>query len=129
MVSKFILKNVLLFIEHLAYAAAAKSLQSCLYSVRPHRQQPTRLPCPWGAPGKNMGGGCPFLLQGMKGKRTVKSLSRVQLLVAPWTVAHQALPSMGFSQARVLEWVAIAFSVAYASHRFIISLIALIVNL
>ena len=26
----------------------------------------------------------------------VKSLSRVQLLVAPWTVAHQAPLSMGF---------------------------------
>ena len=28
----------------------------------------------------------------------VKSLSRVQLSVAPWTVAHQAPPSMGFSR-------------------------------
>ena len=28
----------------------------------------------------------------------VKSLSRVQLFVTPWTVAHQALPSMGFSR-------------------------------
>ena len=28
----------------------------------------------------------------------VKSLSRVRLLATPWTVAHQALPSMGFSR-------------------------------
>ena len=28
----------------------------------------------------------------------VKSLSRVQLFVTPWTVAHQAPPSMGFSR-------------------------------
>ena len=28
----------------------------------------------------------------------VKSLSRVQLLATPWTVAHQAPPSMGFSR-------------------------------
>ena len=28
----------------------------------------------------------------------------------PWTVAYQALLSMGFFQARVLEWVAISFS-------------------
>ena len=27
----------------------------------------------------------------------VKSLSRVRLLATPWTVAHQAPPSMGFS--------------------------------
>ena len=41
---------------------AAKSLQSCP-TVRPHRQQPTRLPCPWDSPGKNAGVGCHFLLQ------------------------------------------------------------------
>ena len=40
----------------------------------------------------------------------VKSLSRVRLLATPWTVAYQAPLSMGFFQARVLEWVAIAFS-------------------
>ena len=27
-------------------------------SVRPHRQQPTRLRCPWDSPGKNTGVGC-----------------------------------------------------------------------
>ena len=37
-------------------------------SVRPHRQQPTRLPCPWDSPGKNTGVGCHFLLQCMKVK-------------------------------------------------------------
>ena len=42
-------------------------------SVRPHRWQPTRLPHPWDAPGKNTGVGCHFLLQCMKVK--VKSLS------------------------------------------------------
>ena len=31
-------------------------------------------------------------------KVKVKSLSRVQLLATPWTVAYQALPSMGFSR-------------------------------
>ena len=31
-------------------------------------------------------------------KVKVKSLSRVQLFVTPWTVAYQALPSMGFSR-------------------------------
>ena len=43
-------------------AAAAKSLQSCL-TVQPHKQQPTRLRCPWNSPGKNTGVGCHFLLQ------------------------------------------------------------------
>ena len=40
----------------------------------------------------------------------VKLLSHVQLLATPWTAAYQASPSMGFFQARVLEWVAITFS-------------------
>ena len=36
------------------YATAAdKSLQSCPTLLRPHRRQPTRLPCPWDSPGKN----------------------------------------------------------------------------
>ena len=30
--------------------------------------------------------------------------------VTPWTVAHQAPLSMGFPQARILEWVAISYS-------------------
>ena len=49
-----------------AAAAAAALLQSPSDSVRPHRRQPTRLPRPWGSPGKNTGVGCHFLLQCMK---------------------------------------------------------------
>ena len=40
----------------------------------------------------------------------VNLLSHVRLLATPWTAAYQAPPSMGFFQARVLEWVAIAFA-------------------
>ena len=67
-------------------------------SVRPHRQQPTRLPRPWDSPGKNPGVGCHFLLQCMKVKSESKSPSRVRLLVIPWTAAYQSPPSMGFSR-------------------------------
>ena len=67
-------------------------------SVQPHRGQPTRLPGPWDSPGKNTGVGCHFLLQWMKVKSESKSLSRVQLSATPWTAAHQAPPSMGFSR-------------------------------
>ena len=56
-------------------------------SVRPHRRQPTRLPCPWDSPGKSTGVGCHFLLQAWKWKVKVKSLSRVQVLETPWTAA------------------------------------------
>ena len=43
-------------------------------------------------------------------KETVHAcvLSRIRLLSAPWTVAHQASLSMGFFQARILEEVAIS---------------------
>ena len=37
-------------------------------SVRPHRQQPTRLSRRWNSSGKNTGVGCHFLLQCMKAK-------------------------------------------------------------
>ena len=79
-----------------AAAAAAKSLESSP-TLRPHRRQPTRLPHPWDSPGKNTGVGCHFLLQCMKVKVKVKSLSRVWLLMTPWTAAYQAPRSMGFS--------------------------------
>ena len=46
--------------------------QSCP-TLRPHRQQPARLPRPWDSPGKNTGVGCHFLLQ----CRKVKSESEV----------------------------------------------------
>ena len=74
-----------------------KSLQLCP-TLRPHRQQPTRLPSPWDSPGKNTRVGCHFLLQCMKVKVKVKSLSRIRLCVTPWTAAYLAPPSMGFSR-------------------------------
>ena len=55
-------------------------------------------PPPWDFPGKNTGVGCHFLLQCMKEKVKVKSFSHVWLFVTPWTAAHQAPPSMGFSR-------------------------------
>ena len=60
----------------------------------PKTRQPTRLPHPWDSPGKNTGVGCHFRLQRVK----VKTLSRVRPLATPWTVAHQAPASMGFSR-------------------------------
>ena len=67
-------------------------------SVRPHRRQPTRLPCPWDSPGKNTGVGCHFLLQCMKVKRESEVAQSGRLLAIPWTAAYQVPPSMGFSR-------------------------------
>ena len=66
-------------------------------SVRPHRQQPTRMLHPWDSPGKNTGVDCHFPLQCMK----VKSESEVAQscpTLSPWTAAYQAPLSMGFSR-------------------------------
>ena len=79
-------------------------------SVRPHRRQPTRLPCPWDSPGTNTGVGCHFLLQCMK----VKSESEVAQSCPTLSDPMDCLPGSsvhGIFQARVLEWGAIAFSV------------------
>ena len=67
-------------------------------SVRPHRQQPTRLRHPWDSPGKNTGVGCRFLLQCMKVKSETEVAQSCLTLATPWTAAYQAPPSMGFSR-------------------------------
>ena len=79
-------------------------------SVRPQRRQPTRLPRPWDSPGKNTGVCCHFLLQCMKVKserevtQSCLTLSDLMDCSPPGSSVH------GIFQARVLEWVAIAFS-------------------
>ena len=67
-------------------------------SVWPHRRQPTRLRHPWDSPGKNSGVGCHFLLQCMKVKSQSEVAQLCLTLSAPWTAAHKAPPSMGFSR-------------------------------
>ena len=79
-------------------------------SVQPHRQQPTRLRRPWDSPGKNTGVGCHFLLQCMKVKVKVKSLSCCPTLSDPMDCRLPGSSIHGIFQARVLEWVAMAFS-------------------
>ena len=81
-------------------------------SVWPHRQQCTRLLCLWDSPGKNTvtGVGCHFLLQCMKVEsesevaQSCPTLSDLMDCRLPGSSVH------GIFQARVLEWVAIAFS-------------------
>ena len=78
-------------------------------SLQPQRRQPTRLPRPWDSPGKNTGVGRHFLLQCMKVKSESVATQLSPTLRDPMDCG---LPgsSHGIFQARVLEWVAIAFS-------------------
>ena len=64
-------------------------------SVRPHRQQPTRLPCPWDSPGKNNGVGCHFLLQCMKVK-SEREVAQCVRLFAPFAEPTRLLRPWDF---------------------------------
>ena len=79
-------------------------------SVRPHRWQPNRLLRPWDSPGKNTAVGCHFLPQCMKVKSESEVTQSCPTLSHPmdWSLPGSSIH--GIFQARVLEWVAIAFS-------------------
>ena len=79
-------------------------------SVRPHRQQPTRLPRPWDSPGKNTRVGCHFLLQCMKVKSESEVAQSCPTLRNPMDCSLPGSSIHGIFQARVLEWGAITFS-------------------
>ena len=79
-------------------------------SVRPHRWQPTRLPCPWDSPGKNTGVGCHFFLQCMKVKSESEVSQSCPTLSNPMDCSLPVSSVHGIFQPRVPEWSAIAFS-------------------
>ena len=84
-------------------------------SVQAHRQQPTRLPCPWDSLGKNTGVGCHFLLQCMKVKSESEVSQSCPTLSYPMDCSLPGSSIHGIFQARVLEWGAIAFSAFFTS--------------
>ena len=79
-------------------------------SVRPHRRQPTRLRHPWDSPGKNTGVGCHFLLQCMKVKSESEFAQSCPTHSNPVDCSLPGSSVHEIFQARVLEWVAVAFS-------------------
>ena len=70
-------------------------------------------PCPWDAPGKNTGVGCHFLLQCMKVKSESEVAQSCLTLSDPMDCSLPGSSAHGIFQARVLEWVASAFSKNY----------------
>ena len=84
--------------------------------MQPHRWQPTRLPHPWDSPAKNTGVGCHFLLQCMKVKSESEDTQSYPTLSDPMDCSLAGSSIHGIFQARILEWVAIAFSITTASH-------------
>ena len=90
-------------------------------SVRPHRWQPTRLPCPWDSPGKNTGVGCHFLLQCMKVKSESEVAQSCPTPSDPTDCTYQAPLSMGFSRQEYWSGVPLPSPVGGATpHKFLL---------
>ena len=81
-----------------AAAAAAKLLQSCLTLWDPIDGSPPGSAVPGILQARTVEWVAISFSNAGKGKVKVKSLSRVGLFATPWTAAHQAPLSMGFSR-------------------------------
>ena len=78
--------------------AAAKSLQSCPTLCDPIDGSPPGSPAPGILQARTLEWVAISFSNAWKWKVEVKSCSRVQLFLIPWTAAYQAPPSMGFSK-------------------------------
>ena len=81
-----------------AAAAAAKSLQSFSTLCDPIDSSPPGSPIPGILQARTLEWAAISFSNAWKWKVEVRSLSRVRLLVTPWTAAYRAPPSMGFSR-------------------------------
>ena len=81
-----------------AAVAAAKSLQSCPTLWYPIDGSPPGSPIPGILQARILEWVAISFSNAWKWKAKVKSLSCVRLPATPWTAAHQAPPSMGFSR-------------------------------
>ena len=79
-------------------AAAAKSLQSCPTLYDPIDGSPPGSAIPGILQARTLEWVAISFSNAWKWKVKVKSLSHVRLSTTPWTAAHQASPSMGFSR-------------------------------
>ena len=80
------------------HAAAARLLQSCLTLCNPIDGCLPGSPVPGILQARTPEWVAISFSNASKWRVKVKSLSGVQLLATPWTAAHQAPPSMGFSR-------------------------------
>ena len=79
-------------------AAAAKSLQSCPTLCDPIDGSPSGSPVPGILQARTLEWVTISFSNAWKWKVKVKPLIRVRLFATPWTAAHQAPPSLGFSR-------------------------------
>ena len=88
----------------------AKSLQACPTLCDPIDSSPLGSRS-WDSPGTNTGVDCHFLLQCLKVKSESEVAQSCPTLHDPMDCSLPGSSVRGISQARVLEWVAIAFSI------------------
>ena len=98
-----------------AAAAAAKSLQLCPTPCDPIDGSPPGSPIPGILQARTLELVAISFFNAWKWKVKVKSLSRVRLFATPWTAAHQASPSMGFSRQEYWSGVPLPSSSCIAS--------------
>ena len=97
-------------------AAAAKSLHSCPTLCNPIDGSPPGTPIPGILQARTLEWVAISFSTAWKWKVKVKLLSRVQLLATPWTAAHQAPLSMGFSRQEYWSGLPLPSPAAAASH-------------
>ena len=100
----------------LSAAAAAKLLQSCLTLWDPIEGNPRGSPVPGILQARTLEWTAISFSSACKWKVKVKTLSRIQLLAAPWTESYQAPPSMGFSRQEYWSGLPLPSPVAYVDH-------------
>ena len=83
-------------------------------SVRPHRQQPIRLLCPWDSPGKNTGVGCHFLLQCMKVKSESEVAQSCPTLRDPMDCSLPGSSAHGFSRQEYWSGLPLPYPLQYS---------------
>ena len=93
------------------FAAAAKSLQSCPTLCDPRDDSPPGSPVPGILQARTLEWVAISFSKAWRWKVKVKVLRRVWLLATPWTAAHQAPPSMGFSRQEYWSGVPLPFPI------------------
>ena len=112
--SLFVSKANLSILVIAAAAAAAKLLQSCPTLCNPIDSSPSGSPIPGILQVRTLEWVAISFSNAWKWKVKVKSLSRVWFLATPWTAAHQAPLSMGFSKQEY--WSGLPLPSPYIGH-------------
>ena len=100
------------------HAAAAKLLQSCPTLCDPTDGSPPGSPVPGILQARTLEWVAISFSNAWKWKVKMKLLNCVRLFVTPWTAAHQAPPSMGFSRQEYWSGVPLPSPLSILDYKF-----------